>query len=80
MNRLVLFFCFLCAPLWAEIGVQQSINDVYYRGNHQIAGSTTTTVYADDFHGVSPENPAFYNFKLYQDAVLADTLVDQYSE
>ncbi len=79
MNRFVLFFCFLNVPLWADIEIQQPINEVYYQGNHQLGGSTTATITADDFHGVSPENPIFYNYKL-QGAVLADTLVDQNSQ
>ena len=76
MNRFF-FLCFLTVPLWADVELQHSINDVYYRGDHQLAGSITFTTNGNDFADASPENPMFIRVLLEDDAVLADTRVDQ---
>ena len=54
-----------------------AINDFYYRGDHQLLGSITLTVTADDFANASPESPIFLCLELNDGAVLADTRVDQ---
>jgi len=70
---------FVACSLFADIEMQASINDVYYRGEHQQAGSLTFTCNDNDFAGASPEDPIYYTVALVQGARLADTLVDQNS-
>jgi len=61
----------------ADVQVQTSIYDVWYRGTHERTGSLTFTVNDDDFAQCSPDNPYFIRITPDSGSQLADTLVDQ---
>ncbi len=79
MHRIFWFFV-VTAPLFADIPIQESINDVYYRGDHQLTGSITLYPTDNDFAGASPEAPIYYRIALASGARLADTRVDLNSQ
>jgi len=67
----------LCtAPLFADIELSTSINDVFHRGDNELAGSITMRVQANDFNGASTSEPVFIRVTLDHNARLSQTLVD----
>lgn len=65
------------APLFADVELQTSINDVFNRGSDELAGSITMTVNDDDFTNASTLEPVFIRVTPDHGSRLADTLVDQ---
>jgi hypothetical protein len=65
------------APLFADVELQTSINDVFNRGSDELAGSITMTVNDDDFTNASTLAPIFIRVTPDHGSRLADTLVDQ---
>ena len=80
MKILVLMALAIGSQLIAGVTINESINDVYYRGDHELMGTISMVVEGNDFAGVSPENPVFIEVELLKNAILADTLVDLNSE
>jgi hypothetical protein len=70
-------FAFCAAPLFADVILQTSINDVFNRGSSELAGSITMTVDDDDFTNASTMEPVFIRVTPDHNSRLADTLVDQ---
>ena len=73
----VLTLALLAAPLFADVELSTSINDVFHRGTNELAGSITMTVTANDFDDASTSEPVFIRVTLDHEARLASTLVDQ---
>jgi hypothetical protein len=65
------------APLFADVELQTSINDVFNRGSAELAGSITMTVNDDDFTNASTLEPVFIRVTPDHSSRLAETLVDQ---
>jgi hypothetical protein len=72
----VLVLALLAAPLFADIELSTSINDVFHRGSNELAGSITMNVNEDDFNDASTEEPIFIRITLDHQARLARTLVN----
>jgi hypothetical protein len=72
----VLVLAFAAAPLFADVELQTSINDVFYRGSAELTGSITMTVNDDDFHDASTMEPIFIRVTLADNATLAEDLVN----
>lgn len=72
----VLIIAMFAAPLFADVLLTTSINDVFYRGDSELAGSITQRVNADDFASASTTEPIFIRVTLDHNAALANTLVD----
>jgi hypothetical protein len=72
----VLVLALLAAPLFADIELSTSINDVFHRGSNELAGSITMNVNEDDFNDASTEEPIFVRVTLDHQARLARTLVN----
>jgi len=64
------------APLFADVELQTSINDVYYRGSAELAGSITMTINDDDFTNASTSEPVYIRVKPDHRSKLAETLVE----
>ncbi len=64
------------APLLADIELSTSINDVFHRGDNELAGSITMRVNANDFNGASTSEPVFIRITLDHNARLSQTLVN----
>lgn len=64
------------APLFADIELSTSINDVFHRGTNELAGSITMRVQDNDFSSASTTEPVFIRVTLDHQAELANTLVD----
>jgi len=67
-------------PLFADVELEVSINDVDIRGKHQLVGATTQTVNDNDFTGASNETPIFLRFSVEQGITLSETQVDLTSD
>ena len=72
----VLAMALFVSPLFADIELTTSINDVFHRGSNELAGSITMTVNANDFNNVSTSEPVFIRITLDHNAVLANTHVN----
>ena len=70
-------FLVIFLPVRADIEWATSIEDVFYRGTNELAGSVTLTINDDDFVSASPEAPIFLRISTSSGARLAKTLVDQ---
>lgn len=66
-------------PLMADIELSTSIEDLYYRGACEKAGSITMTVSENDFRGVTTAEPVYIRVTLDHQATLCQTLVNQAS-
>ena len=66
----------LAVTALADFEISDSINDVYYRGAHELVGSTTMRLQGNDLGGISPEQPGYIRVAFDHQAVLADTRVD----
>ncbi len=79
-----MFLLFLIAAsmcqIQADVELSTSINDVYYRGSSELAGSITLYVTENDFKDTSPEEPKFIRITLDKNAKLSSTLVDQQAQ
>jgi len=64
------------APLFADVELQTSINDVFNRGSDELAGSITMTVNDDDFTNASTLAPVFIRVTPDHGSRLAETLVN----
>ena len=73
----VMALALVATPLFADVELQTSINDVFNRGSNELAGSITMTVNDDDFKNASTLEPIFIRITLDHNARLAETLVDQ---
>ncbi|MDJ0840070.1 MAG: hypothetical protein QNK37_26395 [Acidobacteriota bacterium] len=65
------------APLFADVELQTSINDVFNRGSSELAGSITMTVNDDDFTNASTSEPVYIRVTPDHNSSLAETLVNQ---
>jgi hypothetical protein len=72
----VLVLALLAAPLFADIELSTSIQDVFNRGSNEQAGSITMNVNEDDFAEASTEEPIFIRVTVDHQARLAQTLVN----
>jgi hypothetical protein len=72
----ILAMAFLAAPLFADVELSTSINDVFYRGTNELAGSITMRVQDDDFSDASTSEPVYIRVTLDHEARLAQTLVN----
>jgi hypothetical protein len=72
----VLVLALLAAPLFADIELSTSIQDVFHRGSNELAGSITMNVNEDDFAEASTEEPIFIRITVDHQARLAKTLVN----
>jgi hypothetical protein len=72
----LLAMALFAAPLFADIELSTSINDVFNRGTNELAGSITMRVQDNDFSAASTTEPVFIRVTLDHQAELADTLVD----
>ena len=66
----------MAAPIFADVELTTSINDVFHRGSNELAGSITMRVNANDFNTASTLDPVFIRITLDHNATLARTLVD----
>jgi hypothetical protein len=62
--------------LFANVDLRTNINDIYYRGTCEEAGSITMSVNGDDFSEASTAQPVFIRVRLDQGATLCQTLVN----
>ena len=75
-----MLFCLLTVaafPVLADIDFTTWINDVHRQGNHELAGGMRIRVNDNDFSGVSPAEPYYMRLRMDNNAVFANTLVDQ---
>jgi len=72
-----LFSLLVSISVLADIDLSVSINDVYYRGTNELTGSITFKVTGDDFKNVSTAEPAYIRLRLTENAILANTLVNE---
>lgn len=75
----ILAFALCAAPLFADVELSTSINDVFYRGSNELAGSITMRVQDDDFIDASTSEPVYIRVTLDHEATLSNTLVDMTS-
>jgi len=61
--------------LWANVDLRTNIQDVYYRGTCEEAGSITMSVNGNDFNEASTQAPIYIRIRLNHQAVLCQTLV-----
>ncbi|MDJ0836369.1 MAG: hypothetical protein QNK37_07600 [Acidobacteriota bacterium] len=82
MARFLLLLLFTAPRLYADFELNASINDIFYRGSHELLGSINLVVDGNDFEGASPQQPRYlaYNIDEDRNVVLAHTLVDLNSE
>jgi hypothetical protein len=73
----VLAVALFAAPLFADIELSTSINDVFHQGTNELAGSITMRVNDNDFDDASTSEPVFIRIRLDNNGRLAETLVDQ---
>jgi hypothetical protein len=66
----------MAAPIFADVELTTSINDVFHRGSNELAGSITMRVNANDFNTASTLDPVFIRITLDHNAKLARTLVN----
>jgi len=77
MSRLCLIvFLFSTVCAYANIDLETAINDIHYRGRHELVGRTNMTLLDNDFAGASVERPIFIELRLLQETRLGDTLVN----
>jgi len=67
----------MLSSLHADVELATSINDVFYRGSSELAGSITMTVTGNDFSGATEEESIYIRITFDKQAQLAHTLVDQ---
>lgn len=70
-------FALCAAPMFASVGLDTSINDVFNRGTNELAGSINWTVTDDDFRDASTDTPVFIRVTPDHNSFLAETLVFQ---
>jgi hypothetical protein len=66
----------LGSMVFANVDLRTNIQDIYYRGTCEEAGSITMSVNGDDFFEASTMTPVYIRIRLNQGAALCDTLVD----
>ena len=67
----------LMTPLvWADVELQTSIVDIYYRGPAELLGVPTFTITSDEFSLAGPDNPVFIRLLPQNNARLCKTLVN----
>lgn len=73
---LILTLALIAQPLWADLVMNSSVSDVYFRGTHEQAGQLSGSITDDDFTNVSPEEPLYIEFGLEKGTRIGCTLVD----
>ena len=73
----VALFLLVSSTSFAGITVNTSINDVWKRGQDELAGTISFAIDGDDFADASAETPIFIRITPDFDIKLAHTLVDQ---
>jgi hypothetical protein len=62
--------------VFANVDLRTNIQDIYYRGTCEEAGSITMSVNGDDFADATTQTPVFIRIRLDKGAKLCQTLVD----
>jgi hypothetical protein len=65
--------------VFATVDLRTNIQDIYYRGTCEEAGSITMSVRGDDFFEASTDTPVFIRIRLDKGGKLCQTLVDRNS-
>ena len=63
---------------WANVDLRTNIQDIYYRGTCEEAGSITMSVNGNDFSTATTDEPVFIRVRLTRNAKLCQTLVHSY--
>ncbi len=77
LNIVLLFVFASCClqPILANVNMTTTIEDIDYRGRHELAGTMTFTVNGNDFFFASPETPVYVKLRLDKAVTLSETRV-----